>query len=365
MLIVCCGCGLGVENVTTITALSRRIDGVEGVSWCGEGSVVITEQHSMFAVAELMPFTTGKRLAKSRHSHRVGSAEKTMILDMHNQLRASVTPSAANIMRLAWDDEVAMVAQAWAEACQLKHDQPKHRAVPGRLSLGQNVAVGKLNWTVAILSWYGEKENFTFGGNNSLEHTAQYFQMVWAETTRLGCGYADCDGTSFFVCNYGPSFSRRYGTDLPYHQGASCGDCPSKCVAGLCDCGLKFCENEGELHPDTCSCCCITHFYKQDTCLLDCSDVVEDEALCGGDDVISKCNNYHITSVYCPRRCNVCPYADVNYTDVGVTSPPLSGPTKRPPVSVSRSSHAQCTLMLVICCTAVMAAINGLDQITE
>ena len=39
--------------------LSRRIDGVEGVSWCGTGSVIITEQHSMFVVAEWMPFTTG------------------------------------------------------------------------------------------------------------------------------------------------------------------------------------------------------------------------------------------------------------------------------------------------------------------
>ena len=26
----------GVENVITMTALSRQIDGVEGVSWCGE-----------------------------------------------------------------------------------------------------------------------------------------------------------------------------------------------------------------------------------------------------------------------------------------------------------------------------------------
>ena len=28
------------------------------VSWCGAGSVIITKQHSMFAVAEWMPFTT-------------------------------------------------------------------------------------------------------------------------------------------------------------------------------------------------------------------------------------------------------------------------------------------------------------------
>ena len=34
---------------------------VEGVTWCGARAVFITEQHSMFAVAELKPFTTGIR----------------------------------------------------------------------------------------------------------------------------------------------------------------------------------------------------------------------------------------------------------------------------------------------------------------
>ena len=47
-----CGCDIGMENVITKTALSRQIDRVEGVSWCGAGSVIITEQHSMFAAAE-------------------------------------------------------------------------------------------------------------------------------------------------------------------------------------------------------------------------------------------------------------------------------------------------------------------------
>ena len=54
-----CRCGVGVENVITLTALSRRLDGVEGVSWRGTGSDIISEQHFMFAVAKRISFITG------------------------------------------------------------------------------------------------------------------------------------------------------------------------------------------------------------------------------------------------------------------------------------------------------------------
>ena len=48
--VVGCRRGVGMESVITMTALSRQIKGVEGVLWCGVGSV-ITEHHSMFVVA--------------------------------------------------------------------------------------------------------------------------------------------------------------------------------------------------------------------------------------------------------------------------------------------------------------------------
>ena len=47
-----CGCGVGEEHVITMAALSRRINWVEGVVWCGAGSEIITLEQSMFAVAE-------------------------------------------------------------------------------------------------------------------------------------------------------------------------------------------------------------------------------------------------------------------------------------------------------------------------
>ena len=43
LLMVGCGCVLGMKNVIITTTLSRRTGGVEGVSWCWVGSVIISE----------------------------------------------------------------------------------------------------------------------------------------------------------------------------------------------------------------------------------------------------------------------------------------------------------------------------------
>ena len=61
-------------------------------------------------------------------------------VSMHNKLRAAVArgderrgsgsggggggqPEAANMMMLQWDEELAMVAQRWADQCTFGHDQ--------------------------------------------------------------------------------------------------------------------------------------------------------------------------------------------------------------------------------------------------
>ena len=45
MLMVGFVCGLEVDNVITMAALSRQIDGAGAVSWCGTGSPLKAEQH--------------------------------------------------------------------------------------------------------------------------------------------------------------------------------------------------------------------------------------------------------------------------------------------------------------------------------
>lgn len=52
---------------------------------------------------------------------------KDMIVDKHDYLRSMVSPPAADMMKMEWNEEAAKVAQWWAEQCQFKHDPGEGR----------------------------------------------------------------------------------------------------------------------------------------------------------------------------------------------------------------------------------------------
>ncbi|EFN78503.1 Venom allergen 5 [Harpegnathos saltator] len=59
----------------------------------------------------------------------ISCEEKQIILDEHNRLRQLVAlgqihgqPSAENMMEMIWDDELAAIAQRWADRCAETHD---------------------------------------------------------------------------------------------------------------------------------------------------------------------------------------------------------------------------------------------------
>ncbi|XP_066581946.1 uncharacterized protein [Prorops nasuta] len=157
--------------------------------------------------------------------------EKKMLLAKHNKLRRNVAngkekrgapgpqPAAKNMKKLVWDDEIAEVAQAWADQCDFNHDQC--RDIPG-VAIGQNIAFSsssvqtKVDIREFVDDWYNEVEHFNnadvkkfTGVGHKQNIITHYTQIVWAKTDRLGCGlveYHSSDGwfTTHIVCNYGP-----------------------------------------------------------------------------------------------------------------------------------------------------------------
>uniref|UniRef100_K1R1X9 Cysteine-rich secretory protein Mr30 n=1 Tax=Magallana gigas TaxID=29159 RepID=K1R1X9_MAGGI len=61
----------------------------------------------------------------------VTEQEKVDIVNLHNLLRSQVNPPATNMMKMSWDNDVALVAQKWAENCEIKHDGSYQRRIPG------------------------------------------------------------------------------------------------------------------------------------------------------------------------------------------------------------------------------------------
>ncbi|XP_033753635.1 venom allergen 5.02-like [Pecten maximus] len=197
----------------------------------------------------------------------VVTSEKTEIIRLHNMYRQKVN-NALYMHKVTWDDEVAMVARKWAENCRMEHDLGSARYIPGRFSVGQNIATGsansKRNWTSTVELWNKEESSFTYQGSNQLGQVGHYTQLVWADTYLVGCGFAMCDTTPFYVCNYGPSGNIGQ-FDEPYKSGSS---------TKLTDCGGTYCNGDRKL-TSSCMCDCDPKmqpaFTGGNTCQLKCS----------------------------------------------------------------------------------------------
>ncbi|XP_076630607.1 venom allergen 3-like [Colletes latitarsis] len=154
-------------------------------------------------------------------------AEKNEIVNKHNELRQRVAsgqekrgrpgpqPPAANMQLMSWDDELAEIAQRWANQCKFGHDSCRNVA---RFSVGQNVGITMTTGTPntkpsdIIMMWYNEVEKMDRNLVNKLtniQDVGHYTQLVWANSNKIGCGkvvYKEGGWTKYyFVCNYGPT----------------------------------------------------------------------------------------------------------------------------------------------------------------
>ncbi|XP_039507973.1 peptidase inhibitor 16-like [Pimephales promelas] len=168
--------------------------------------------------------------------------EKSTIVDMHNKLRSRVTPSAAFMQKVVWNETLRVVAEAYAAKCTWKHNPDLQK-----LFLGENlfVTAGAFNATEAMVRWFDENVDYNYENKScpTNKMCGHYTQMVWANTNRIGCATHFCDtveGSSFkkatiLVCNYDPPGNFR--GQNPYVSGQPC----SKCPANLPVCEEKIC----------------------------------------------------------------------------------------------------------------------------
>jgi uncharacterized protein YkwD len=126
----------------------------------------------------------------------------------HNAARAAVSPAATPaIPPLTWSSEIAATAQAWADGCKFEHSSGKY---------GENLyASGGANTTPedVVGSWVGEAKDYDYAANSCSGVCGHYTQVVWRNSTKLGCGVTNCTKNSPFsgfpnwqiwVCNYDP-----------------------------------------------------------------------------------------------------------------------------------------------------------------
>ncbi|XP_077299105.1 uncharacterized protein LOC143920216 [Arctopsyche grandis] len=142
------------------------------------------------------------RCGQGSYGGYLTETEKKTIVDTHNVLRLRIAngqehqgapgpqPPASDMQLLEWDDELANIAQMWADQCVFEHDLNRDTV---RFNVGQNIfqSEGGVPWEEAIYSWYSEVEFFdknlvdNFINDKVTDH---YSQIVWGNTRFIGCG---------------------------------------------------------------------------------------------------------------------------------------------------------------------------------
>ncbi len=104
---------------------------------------------------------------------------------------------------------VAAAAQAWADQCDFSHNTAGY---------GQNLYAsaggGPPTPTTVVSSWVSEAQNYSYANNTCSGVCGHYTQVVWRNSTLLGCGIKACSTNSPFdnfpnwyivVCDYSPA----------------------------------------------------------------------------------------------------------------------------------------------------------------
>jgi pathogenesis-related protein 1 len=125
------------------------------------------------------------------------------------------TPNPA-LSPLCYSSSVAATAQGWADQCMFMHN-------PNRGNLGENIYASTADPSAttppdAVTLWAAEAQYYDYASNACSAPTppgtcGHYTQVVWRDTTALGCGIRACTMNSpfagfvtwtFVVCDYQP-----------------------------------------------------------------------------------------------------------------------------------------------------------------
>jgi len=105
---------------------------------------------------------------------------------------------------LEWSPAIAKVAQAWADQLKAKGCVFGHS---NNNKYGENLAagtIGALDPESTVAMWYDEIKLYKFPNGGFSMQTGHFTQLVWTDTTQVGCGHVQCNGNDIYVCNYNP-----------------------------------------------------------------------------------------------------------------------------------------------------------------
>ncbi|OUM65858.1 carbohydrate-binding module family 18 protein [Piromyces sp. E2] len=188
--------------------------------------------------------------------------------------KKTLLKSVLQMKKINWDDNLAAEAQKYANKCR----GMVHAGVGGENLAGHT---SKVSPDYLFNLWMKEKNDFLkYGNPNKFSSVnangkaiGHYTQIVWAENTKVGCGFASCSNyKSYLVCRYGkgniigkPVYKKTSKRSIEYEEEVEveekevkmlpisydrCGSGIGKCAPGLCCSRYGWCGST-EQHCDT------------------------------------------------------------------------------------------------------------------
>ncbi|CAH8539416.1 unnamed protein product [Schistosoma turkestanicum] len=135
---------------------------------------------------------------------------KNIIFNFHNKIREDVLkgvlqnqPKAKSMPKLTWNKLLAKKARNHVKKCILDSGDLGDLYVGKFDSVGQTVAEHTTIQNI-LDTWLEEKNEYDFDKNTCNNECGNYKQIVWSNTTEIGCGSNKCGNKYMVVCNYAP-----------------------------------------------------------------------------------------------------------------------------------------------------------------
>ena len=142
-----------------------------------------------------------KAAAKADSGSKMSAKDIQAITAYHDKVRADV-----GVGPMEWSPVLAAYAQQWADhlaatTCRMAHHTER--------KYGENLFQGTVGYYTAVdaaKNWESERKDYRGGvlTESNSHPSGHYTQMVWRDTTALGCGEAVCNKTLIVACNYDP-----------------------------------------------------------------------------------------------------------------------------------------------------------------
>jgi pathogenesis-related protein 1 len=128
---------------------------------------------------------------------REQGAASSAFVEAHNRLRRKHCAPP-----LRWSAKVAASAQRWADHLRGRGCRVLEHS---RGAYGENLAAGTSGMLTperVVEMWYAEKKDYPWRRGGFSMSTGHFTQVVWKETSDLGCAQAQCAGLDVWVCQY-------------------------------------------------------------------------------------------------------------------------------------------------------------------